>query len=166
MYLPRLEIRNIKISIFIKDKLNMSLPRITEYENMIFTIYPHSRKLINVTNLKSIKQLEDIKKVISSQFNVRVDIVRIDSMMLSRKVENRLFSFKETLKSITNQDFKTDNDQELFHAPWVKSKYGSFNLFSNGSVTCMGVKSLEGLLKIESFLNMIYCEENEIKSLL
>ena len=163
MNLPRLEIRNIKISVLLKEDLKTSHPKISQHGNSIFTIYPNSKRLINVTNLKHIQELENITNVIEYQFSVKVEKMRIDSIMLSRKVKNKMFSFSKTLKIITGKDFKFDNDCELFHAPWIKSKYGSFNLFACGSVTVMGVRSIDDLKKIEAFLDKVYCIENEIK---
>ena len=163
MNLPRLKIRNIKVSVFLSEDLKSFHPQISEYQDYVFTIYPYSKRLINVTKLKSVDQLKNISNVIKVRYNVSVVKVKIDSIMLSRKVKGKMFSFQKTLLRISNQDFKIDNDRELFHAPWVKSKYGSFNLFSCGSVTCMGVKCLEDIKMIEIFLDKIYCKENVIK---
>ena len=64
-----------------------------------------------------------------------------------------------------NHDLKINFNVESFHAPWVKTQFGAFNLFVSGSSTVMGCKSILDIERIETILNKIYCKENEIKLL-
>ena len=97
--LPKLEIRNIKISIILKSKTNFF--GIFEIDKAIVTIYENTRHLINVTKLKGKQEIHDITLLISEYFNFEsdnIECVRIDSIMLSRKVKDRKFSMKRMLK--------------------------------------------------------------------
>ena len=84
--LKPLEIRNIKISVILKEDIKMKLPLISKEQNFVITIYPNSRRLINITKLKSVKDIYTISKLIVERFNVKIDKVRIDSIFLGRKI--------------------------------------------------------------------------------
>ena len=164
--LPRLQIRNIKVSVLLEQDLNPSLitSTVSHHENFVLTIYPNKRDLVNVTKLGNIDQLFKIQDIITSKFGIKCRNVKIDAMMLTRKVRNRQFSMNKILDFLKHQnDFELSFNSELFHAPSVKSKFGTFNLFASGSCTVMGAKTLEDIDSIEVFLNQIYCKENEIK---
>ena len=165
--LPQLKIRNIKVSVILEQDLDLdtSFSSISKYDNLILTVYPNKRNLVNVTKIQSIDQLMKLDKIISSKFNNQCKKVRIDSIMLSRKVKNRQFSLKKMLETCRQHqaDFKLDFNVESFHAPWIKSNFGSFNLFISGSSTVMGCRKLSDIDKIQEFLAKVYCKENEIK---
>ena len=171
MELPRLKIRNIKISLILQDDLqNQINKRIVKHGNAVLTFYPSSKRLINVTKLERLEQLYKIKSEVESLYNVKVEKLRVDAIMLSRKVENRRFSEKKILKTMEKYHhlFRRDYEQELFHSPWFKStsgRNGSFNIFTNGSATIMGAKSVEDIKVIEEMLDEVFCKDNEINNL-
>ena len=138
--------------------------QINEYKNAIITIYPHSKKLINVTNLKTIEELYRIEKFVKNFYKVIPKAVRIDSIMLSRQVKDKQFSHEKILETLEKYKniYKRDYEPELFHAPWFKSsgKHGSFNLFTTGSCTVMGAKSIEDIKLIEKILDEAFCDEH------
>ena len=100
--LARLSIKNIKISILLEDKLIIEKKKvqIIEYDNSIITIYPHTKKLINVTNLKNLGNLYEIEDFVKKVFKVKPKSIRIDSIMLSRKIKNKRFSLGKVLKTL------------------------------------------------------------------
>ena len=151
----------------LEDKLIIEKKKvqIIEYDNSIITIYPHTKKLINVTNLKNLGNLYEIEDFVKKVFKVKPKSIRIDSIMLSRKIKNKRFSLGKVLKTLEKyKDIYTRNyEPELFHAPWFKSNgHGSFNLFSTGSCTVMGVKSINDIKLIEKILDEAFCKEHEI----
>ena len=80
-----MSIRNIKASFILKDKIDTpSKNRLFKQGNVIYTIYPHFRNLINATGIKSFQQLEIAKKTIESKFEKRVVKVRIDNIFFSK----------------------------------------------------------------------------------
>ena len=129
--LPQLKIQNIKVSVTLEQDLNLDFSsNISKHDNLILTVYPNKRNLVNVTKIKTVDQLMKIGDIIANKFNNQCKHVRIDSIMLSRKVKDRLFSLKKMLKTCSeDRDFKLDFNVESFHAPWIKSRFGSFNLF-------------------------------------
>ena len=184
--LPRLELRNIKARLFLNTPLksfsledihfieqtgasfrNKNQHQIITLENFaVFTVYKYSRHFINVTGLKSQLALDNLPNVVLNIFKANVIQIQIENMTFSRKVKNMTFSSNKMLKLISKQDskiFHFDNTLENFHAPWIHSKYGSFNLFTTGSVTLVGLKTLDNLKKIEDYLDCIYCPESLIK---
>ena len=149
MELARLEIKNIKISLILHEELK-DLPnqKIIKHNNAVITFYPSNKRIINVTKLKTLNELYQIQNEIQSLFNVKVKKLKIDAIMLSRRVMNKRFSLKKMLKTLEKYKdlFKCDYHPELFHSPWFKSrdgKHGSFNVFTTGSSTVMGVKCVE-----------------------
>ena len=100
--LKPLEIRNIKISVILKEDIKMELPLISKEQNFVITIYPNSRRLINITKLKSVKDIYTISKLIVERFNVKIDKVRIDSIFLGRKIIGRKFSTEKMIQSCKN----------------------------------------------------------------
>ena len=54
-----MSIKNIKASFILDDKVNTS--GIFKQNNVVYTIYPHVKSLVNVTGIKSFEQLEIAK---------------------------------------------------------------------------------------------------------
>ena len=168
--LPRLEIRNIKVSLILADDFqNTGIFRLNN-TGAILTIYHTSKRLINVTNIKDLEHLYQLKRDIQEMYDVKIEQTRIDSVMLSRKVKgDRRFSEKKYLP-IFNQPkyskvYKMDYNPESFHAPTfrsIKKGGGFFNIFSNGSCTVMGVKDVEYIMLIEEMLDKAFCKKHEI----
>ena len=78
-----MSIKNIKASFILKDKVDTS--GIFKQNNVVYTIYPHVKKLVNVTGLKSFEQLEIAKKIVESKLKQKVVNVRIDNTFFSKK---------------------------------------------------------------------------------
>ena len=165
MNLPRLQIRNIKVSLILED--DCPDRGIFRHDNAVITIYPANKKLINVTKIKTLDELYSIESDIEKMYKVKIKQTRIDAIMLSRKVKNKRFSEQKYLKTLKKYQhiYKMDYNHESFHSPWFKSNdgRGSFNLFSTGSCTAMGIKSVNDIMLIEKILNEAFCETNEIK---
>ena len=162
MLLPRLKIRNIKSSLILENSLNIS--GIFPINSCIVTIYKNSRNLVNVTKLKSFSELYKICEILEKKFRAIIKTIRIDSIMLSRKCSNKRFSLKKMLEVCKRfqNELRLNFNVELFHAPWISSQFGSFNLFTTGSVTVLGVKKVEHISIIQNFLDKVYSFENEI----
>ena len=77
-----MSIKNIKASFILEDKVDTS--GIFKQDNVVYTIYPHYRNLVNVTGIKSFQQLETAKKTIESKLKKRIIKVRIDNTFFSR----------------------------------------------------------------------------------
>ena len=169
--LPRLEIRNIKVSLLLKDDCqNTGIFRLNN-TGAILTIYPTSKRLINVTNIKHLDHLYQLGSDIQEMYDVTIQETRIDAIMASRKVtEDRRFSEKKYLeifkKPKYSKVYRMDYNPESFHAPTfhaLKKGGGFFNIFSNGSCTVMGVKDVERIKLIEEMLDEAFCKKHEIK---
>ena len=78
-----MSIKNIKASFILEDKVDIF--GIFKQNNIVYTIYPHVRNLVNVTGLKSFEQLEISKKIIESKLKQKVVKVRIDNTFFSKK---------------------------------------------------------------------------------
>ena len=65
--LPRLQIRNIKVSLTIEPPLGSEnlTGKIFNHKGAVITIYPNNKSLINVTKLKTIEELYNIEREIN-----------------------------------------------------------------------------------------------------
>ena len=170
--LPRLKIKNIKVSLLLKDDFpNTGIFKL-KTTGAILTIYPTSKRLINVTNIKHLKHLYQLKSVIQKMYDVTIKKTRIDAIMLSRQVKGRRFSEKKYLEIFKKPEFsevyKMDYNPERFHAPQFHSRVdggGFFNIFSTGSCTVMGVKEVMYVKLIEQMLDKAFCKKHEIKEI-
>ena len=68
-----MSIKNIKASFILEEKVNApSKNCIFKQDNVVYTIYPHFRNLVNVTGIKRFEQLEMAKKIIESKLKLKV----------------------------------------------------------------------------------------------
>jgi len=149
-----MSIKNIKASFILEDKVNTS--GIFKQNNVVYTIYPHLRNLVNVTGIKSFQQLEKAKKIIESRLKQKVVNVRIDNTFFSKKnYENvdmvNVYNFMQN-----NPLFHVDYNIELFAGMYLKPKtsdYPTILFFRTGSYTIMGAKKKDILLECQAFVN-------------
>lgn len=107
---PKLEVVNIKASLFINKKVilnnlktenniysfTIDIPKSnifmlknirynnTDYNSVVLTIYKHSTHLVNITGAKSFTELENIKQFIKTIFQCEIiNDERIDALMLN-----------------------------------------------------------------------------------
>ena len=82
-----MSIKNIKASFILKDKIDTpSKNCIFKRDNVVFTIYPRVRNLVNVTGIKRFEQLEIAKKIVESRLKQKVVKVRIDNIFSRRRI--------------------------------------------------------------------------------
>ena len=156
-----MSIRNIKASFILKDKVDTpSKNRIFKQDNVIYTIYPHFRNLINATGIKSFQQLEIAKKTIESKFEKRVVKVRIDNIFFSKRNYKNVDMTKVYNFMQNNPMFHVDYNIELFAGMFLKpktSEYPTILFFRTGSYTMMGATKQDVLLECQIFVhNLIF----------
>ena len=78
-----MSIKNIKVSFILEDKVDTS--GIFKQNNVVYTIYPHVKNLVNVTGIKSFEQLEIANKIVESRLKQKVLNIRIDNTFFSKK---------------------------------------------------------------------------------
>ena len=65
-----MSIKNIKASFILEEKVTATSKNcIFKQDNVVYTIYPHVRNLVNVTGIKRFEQLEIAKKIIDLNWN-------------------------------------------------------------------------------------------------
>ena len=152
-----MSIKNIKASFILEEKVAApSKNCIFKRDNVVYTIYPHVRNLVNVTGIKRFEQLEIAKKIIESKLKQKVVNVRIDNTFFSKKnYENvdmvKVYKFMEN-----NPLFHVDYNIELFAGMYLKPKtreYPTILFFRTGSYTIMGAKTKDILLECQKFVN-------------
>ena len=146
-----MSIKNIKASFILEDKVNTS--GIFKQNNVVYTIYPHLRNLVNVTGIKSFQQLEKAKKIIESRLKQKVVNVRIDNTFFSKKHYKNVDMVK-VYKFMQNN--YVDYNIELFAGMYLKPKtsdYPTILFFRTGSYTIMGAKKKDILLECQIFVN-------------
>ena len=82
MKLARLKVKNLKISLTSDLYL---IPGIFHTKDLIITIYESSRKLINITKIKKISHIPQIKQQVEKRLKTKIVDCQIDNVFLSRK---------------------------------------------------------------------------------
>ena len=170
--LPKLLVRNIKVSLFITKSLFINQKiKIIQFPkqnlgSIKITIYQHSPKLLNITGLNSFKSLKIIKQFIKNIYSCKIRKCRIDSIMLNYKaaVHKRINLNKLATICKDIPDYILDFTPEIFNAPFLKSKSqrGTMLLFSTGSVQIMGCKDRRYIKTNQELVNRIFTKyEND-----
>ena len=152
-----MSIKNIKASFILEEEVaTPSRNCIFKRDNVVYTIYPHLRNLVNVTGIKSFQQLEKAKKIIESRLKQKVVNVRIDNTFFSKKNYENVDMVKVYKFMQNNPLFHVDYNIELFAGMYLKpktSKYPTILFFRTGSYTIMGAKTKDILLECQIFVN-------------
>ena len=151
-----MSIKNIKASFILEDKVNTS--GIFKQNNVVYTIYPHVKTLVNVTGIKSFEQLEISKKILESKLKQKVVNVRIDNTFFSKKNYKNVDMVKVYKFMQNNSLFHVDYNIELFAGMYLKPKtsvYPTILFFRTGSYTIMGAKKKDILIECQTFVNKL-----------
>lgn len=161
--LPQLEAYNIKLSFITSSHLHEVNMNHGKYS---IRIYKHSPHLINVTGIKKIDEVDQIKDELEEKFSIKIEKTRIDNLMASRRVKF-IFDFEKIIQSMKKNDldkvFYVSYDQEtyaqrIFLKPREKP-CPSIQLLYTGSVTVMGCKSFEDLNFCQRVIDLLYTSE-------
>ena len=152
-----MSIKNIKASFILKDKMDTpSKNCIFKRDNVVFTIYPRVRNLVNVTGIKRFEQLEIAKKIVESKLKQKVVKVRIDNTFFSKKNYENVDMVK-VYKFMQNSPlFHVDYNIELFAGMYLHpktSKYPTILFFRTGSYTMMGAMKKDILIECQTLVN-------------
>ena len=152
-----MSIKNIKASFILEEKVaTPSKNSIFKRDNVVYTIYPHVRNLVNVTGIKSFEQLEISKKIIESKLKQKVVNIRIDNTFFSKKNYKNVDMVKVYKFMQNNSLFHVDYNIELFAGMYLKPKtsiYPTILFFRTGSYTIMGAKKKDILIECQTFVN-------------
>ena len=151
-----MSIKNIKASFILEDKIDTpSKNCIFKQDNVVYTIYPHVRNLVNVTGIKRFEQLEIAKKIIESKLKRKVEKVRIDNIFFSKKNYENVDMVK-VYKFMQNSPlFHADYNIELFAGMYLhpkKCEYPTILFFRTGSYTMMGAMKKDILIECQTFV--------------
>ena len=152
-----MKLKNIKVSFLFKNDVvkDQNKQNIWKNGNFIFTIYRCNQKLINVTGLKSAKEIEQQKSVLEEMFQQKVLKVRIDNTFFSKKDYKNInmLSLYNHLKE--NKDYFVSYNIELFVGMYLQPQdklYPTMIIFRTGSYTIMGGKSFKIIYECEQFV--------------
>ena len=161
-----MKVNNIKCSLkssksIIEGKLHKNKKYTSIFHKATLIVYGHSPLLINVTGLKSMKEVETTRKYIEVVYNVKCSDVQVDNIFYSHKDfrninMNALYYY---LREHHKDNYVIDYNIELFPGLYMKSKIRGLPtliLFRTGSYTIMGCKSMEKLIEYKTFVNDIF----------
>ena len=152
-----MSIKNIKASFILEEKVTVTSKNcIFKQDNVVYTINPHVKNLVNVTGIKRFEQLEIAKKIIESKLKQKVVNVRIDNTFFSKKNYKNVDMVKVYKFMQNNSLFHVDYNVELFAGMYLKPKssdYPTILFFRTGSYTIMGAKKKDILLECQAFFN-------------
>ena len=136
--------------------------RITKvpFKSVTTNKYVHSPQTIHMTGIRDFLVLKEIKKKIRQDYSCKIIKCKIDAIMLNRTStvhqKINLNKLEKICNSIPNQIY--DYNSELFNGSFLKSKTkgGTINFFSTGSVQAMGVTSLKNKNQIVKLVKLIF----------
>ena len=157
-----MKVNNIKCSLhssksIFEGKLHKNKKYTTSFGNATLIVYGHSPLLINITGLKSMKEIQILKKYLEVAYNVKCSDVKVDNIFYSHKdcCNIDMNALYYHLRQHHKDNYVIDYNIELFPGLYMKSKIKGLPtliLFRTGSYTIMGCKSIEMLIKYKTFV--------------
>ena len=157
-----MKVNNIKCSLhssksIFEGKLHKNKKYTTSFGNATLIVYGHSPLLINITGLKSMKEIQTLKKYLEVAYNVKCSDVKVDNIFYSHKdcCNIDMNALYYHLRQHHKDNYVIDYNIELFPGLYMKSKtkgLPTLILFRTGSYTIMGCKSIEMLIKYKTFV--------------
>ena len=157
-----MKVNNIKCSLhssksIFEGKLHKNKKYTTSFGNATLIVYGHSPLLINITGLKSMKEIQILKKYLEVVYNVKCSDVKVDNIFYSHKdcCNIDMNALYYHLRQHHKDNYVIDYNIELFPGLYMKSKIKGLPtliLFRTGSYTIMGCKSIEMLIKYKTFV--------------
>ena len=157
-----MKVNNIKCSLhssksIFEGKLHKNKKYTTSFGNATLIVYGHSPLLINITGLKSMKEIHTIQKYLEVAYNVKCSDVKVDNIFYSHKdcCNIDMNALYYHLRQHHKDNYVIDYNVELFPGLYMKSKIKGLPtliLFRTGSYTIMGCKSIEMLIKYKTFV--------------
>ena len=157
-----MKVNNIKCSVhssksIFEGKLHKNKKYTTSFGNATLIVYGHSPLLINITGLKSMKEIQTLKKYLEVAYNVKCSDVKVDNIFYSHKdcCNIDMNALYYHLRQHHKDNYVIDYNVELFPGLYMKSKIKGLPtliLFRTGSYTIMGCKSIEMLIKYKTFV--------------
>ena len=129
-------------------------------------IYKHSPHLINVTGIRTLDEVDQIRSELEERFQIKIEKTRVDNLMASRRGKH-IFDFEKMIKSIKKNGYDRvflvcydveTYAQRIFLTPREKP-CPSIQLLYTGSVTVMGCKSFEDLEFCQQVIDQLYTSE-------
>ena len=172
-----IELKNIKVSFILKEKLALNLWKSffvksniifkvrTKFGNLRITIYPHNSKHINLTGLQSLSYLPHIINTLQNYFQCKIEHYKIDNLFYSIKNKKKIKLSKLYLHLKKLKNFTVSYNPDLFAGIQIKSKKDKYAilLFSTGSVCILGqVNPQQAQRKYDVLIQLINYEENKI----
>ena len=161
-----MKVNNIKCSLhssksIFEGKLHRNKKYTSSFGNATLIVYGHSPLLVNLTGLKSMKEVETTRKYIEVVYNVQCRDLRVDNIFYSHKdcLNIDMTALYYHLRQHHNDNHFIDYNIELFPGLYMKSKIKglpSLILFRTGSFIIMGCKSKEILIKYKTFVSNIF----------
>ena len=145
----------------LKQKLMRSKKYKFVIKNKIIIVYGHSPYLLNVTGLKSKKDIDEIICDIESLYDVKCNKVKLDNIFYSHKDRKTisLWHLYYFLRGYSPDGYLVDYNVESFPGMFLKTKskqLPTIILFTTGSFSIIGGKSFESVKIAKSFVNKLY----------
>ena len=152
-----MELKNIKVRFIFENDVITKPKRQIIWKNgkLSFSIYKDAIKFINVTGLKSLREIEQQKSAMEDLFKQKIINVKIDNIFFSKKDDKNIdmLSLYNHLKGVKN--YFCNYNIELFSGMYLhplNKLYPTILLFRTGSYTLMGGKSLKNIYESENFV--------------
>ena len=152
-----MELKNIKVRfIFEKDVITKPNNQIIWKNGKVtFSIYKDANKFINVTGMRSLREIKQQKLAMEDLFKQKIINIKIDNIFFSKKDDKNIDMCALYYYLKENKDYFCNYNIELFAGMYLHPSnkvYPTILVFRTGSYTLMGGKSLNAIYKSENFV--------------
>ena len=161
-----MKVKNIKCSLqssnsILEGKLKKNNKYKISFGSATLIIYGHSPLLINMTGLKSMKEVDTTRKYIEVVYNVKCSNLRVDNIFYSHKdcLNIDMNALYYHVRDCYKDTHFIDYNIELFPGIYMKSKIKGIPtliLFRTGSYTIIGCKSIDVISKYKTFIYNLF----------
>ncbi len=150
-----MSLKNIKATLKFKEVVGRDGEQF-KINGASFTIYKHKLDRIHITGVKSKVMLQYYRYIMECKYKVKVLEVRIDNMFYSKKDKRNIDLYKLYYYMRKSDMYFVNYNPELFCGMFLEpynKKKSTIILFTTGSYTFLGAKSMDDIYTSNNFVN-------------
>jgi TATA-box binding protein (TBP) (component of TFIID and TFIIIB) len=159
----KVHIEDLKTALLFKEK-EVHNNFVVVRDNYTYIIFPE-RGFINVTKIKRLDEIKDLKKEIAKCFSLELSMldedVVIDNITAAGDFGKRinLYALQNFINKNTSSDFTVIFNRDFFPGAFCKTyKYGTVMVFVSGKYSIVGAKCLMHVNKLFQKIYAHICE--------
>ena len=136
---------------------------ILKIQNIVFTFYRTSEKIINCTGIQCIQDLTFVKKYVREKIGFAYNICKVNNSLFSFKIKSRSIpSFLVYFEDFPFKSYFYKYQASTFPGIFYKSRNKQFPtaiLFSTGKILIIGGKNIDMITQLYEYLLKMPCQK-------